>query len=66
MTATLLDQLVIASSAPYEAPGYTIAQLSEAKIQRFIRLVNQHGRFALDESDSYAALQKLSYWKVVE
>ena len=47
----------------YEAPGYTIDQLSKEKIQRFIRLVNQHGRFALDESDSLAALQKLNYLK---
>ena len=47
----------------YEARGYTADQLDPAKIQRFIRLVNQHGRFALDEADSLAALQKLNYLK---
>lgn len=47
----------------YEARGYTVGHLSEAKIQRFIRLVNQHGRFALDETDPHAALQKLNYIK---
>jgi len=47
----------------YEAQGYTTAQLDPAKIQRFIRLVNQHGRFALDEADALGALQKLNYLK---
>ena len=47
----------------YEARGYTADQLDPAKIQRFIRLVNQHGRFALDEADPLAALQKLNYLK---
>lgn len=47
----------------YEARGYTVTQLDPAKIQRFIRLVNQHGRFALDEADPLAALQKLNYLK---
>lgn len=61
--ADLYMQSLQVSWDAYEAPGYTIAQLSKAKIQRFIRLVNQHGRFALDESDPYAALQKLSYLK---
>lgn len=47
----------------YEAQGYATAQLDPAKIQRFIRLVNHHGRFALDEADPLAALQKLNYLK---
>jgi hypothetical protein len=45
----------------YEALGYTAGQLSPATIQRFIRLVNQHGRFALDESDPLGTLHKLNY-----
>lgn len=47
----------------YEAPGYNVAQLSTAKIERFIRLVNQHGRFTLEEGDAMGALQKLNYLK---
>ncbi|WP_341743233.1 RNA-binding domain-containing protein [Azonexus hydrophilus] len=47
----------------YEAPGYTFVQLSTAKIERFIRLVNQHGRFTLEEGDAMCALQKLNYLK---
>jgi ATP-dependent DNA helicase RecG len=47
----------------YEAQGYTVAQLDPSKIQRFIRLVNHHGRFALDEADQLGALQKLNYLK---
>jgi ATP-dependent DNA helicase RecG len=40
----------------YEAQGYHADQLSAEKIRRFIRLVNQHGRFELDESHPKAAL----------
>ncbi|MDP1904066.1 MAG: putative DNA binding domain-containing protein [Pseudomonadota bacterium] len=47
----------------YEAHDYKTNDLSQAKIQRFIQQVNQNGRFALDESDPIAALQKLSYLK---
>lgn len=47
----------------YEAPDFTVAQLSTAKIERFIRLVNQHGRFTLEEGQPIAALQKLNYLK---
>lgn len=61
--ADLYMQSLQLSWDAYAAPGFTIAQLSPAKIQRFIRLVNQHGRFALDESDPMAALQKLNYLK---
>ena len=45
----------------YEAQGYTTNQLSVVKIQRFLRLVNQHGRFAVDETAPLAALHKLHY-----
>lgn len=61
--ANLYMQSLQLSWDAYQAPGYTVNQLSQTKIQRFIRLVNQHGRFALDESDPLAALQKLNYLK---
>jgi ATP-dependent DNA helicase RecG len=61
--ADLYMQSLQLSWDAYEAQGYTTAQLDPTKIQRFIRLVNQHGRFALDEADSLGALQKLSYLK---
>ena len=61
--ANLYMQSLQLSWDAYEAPGFTVNQLSQTKIQRFIRLVNQHGRFALDESDPLAALQKLNYLK---
>lgn len=44
----------------YEAMGYTVNKLSTAKIERFIRLVNQHGRFTLQEGDTIGALPKLN------
>ena len=61
--ADLYMQSLQLSWDAYEAQGYTLDHLSEAKIQRFIRLVNQHGRFALDETNLYAALEKLNYLK---
>ena len=61
--ADLYMQSLQLSWDAYEAQGYTVNHLSEAKIQRFIRLVNQHGRFALDETDPHAALEKLNYLK---
>lgn len=61
--ADLYVQSLQLSWDAYEARGYTIDQLSVAKIQRFLRLVNQHGRFAVDESEPHAALQKLHYLK---
>lgn len=60
---TSFDKASIDSLAAYEARGYTTDQLSVTKIQRFLRLVNQHGRFAVDESDPHAALHKLHYLK---
>ena len=59
--ADLYMQSLQLSWDAYEARNLTVGDLSGAKIQRFIRLVNQHGRFALDESDPLATLQKLSY-----
>ena len=59
--ADLYMQSLQLSWDAYEARGYTVNHLSEVKIQRFIRLVNQHGRFALDETDPHAALEKLNY-----
>jgi len=47
----------------YEARGYTTDQLSVVKIQCFLRLVNHHGRFAVDGTAPHAALQKLHYLK---
>ena len=61
--ADLYMQSLQLSWDAYEAQGYTTEQLSVTKIQRFLRLVNQHGRFAVDESDTHAALQKLHYLK---
>ncbi|MDO9147066.1 MAG: putative DNA binding domain-containing protein [Hydrogenophaga sp.] len=61
--ANLYMQSLQLSWDAYEARGYTVNHLSAAKIQRFIRLVNQHGRFALDETDPHAALEKLNYLK---
>ena len=61
--ADLYMQSLQLSWDAYEARGYTVKHLSEVKIQRFIRLVNQYGRFALDEIDPHAALEKLNYLK---
>ena len=61
--ADLYTQSLQLSWDAYEARGYAVGQLSATKIQRFLRLVNQHGRFAVDESDPHAALQKLQYLK---
>ena len=61
--ADLYMQSLQLSWDAYEARGYTVDQISPVKIQRFIRLVNQHGRFELDEADPLAALQKLNYLK---
>ncbi len=61
--ADLYMQSLQLSWDAYEARGYGLEQLSVEKIRHFIRLVNQHGRFALDEADPHAALQKLNYLK---
>lgn len=61
--ADLYMQSLQLSWDAYEAVGYTVDQLSTAKIERFIRLVNQHGRFTLEEGDAMGALQKLNYIK---
>ena len=59
--ADLYMQSLQLSWDAYEARNAAVDDLSGAKIQRFIRLVSQHGRFALDESNPLAALQKLGY-----
>ena len=61
--ADLYMQALQLSWDAYEAQGYSADQLSAEKIRRFTRLVNQHGRFELDESDLHAALEKLHYLK---
>lgn len=61
--ADLYMQSLQLSWDAYEAHGYTTDQLSLTKILRFIRLVNQHGRFVLDEAEPLGALQKLHYLK---
>ena len=43
------------------APNASLADLSPAKIERFIQRVNASGRFALDGSTPMAALEKLNY-----
>ena len=58
--ADLYMQSLQLSWDAYEAPGTSLEALSTPKIQRFIRLVNEHGRFSLD-GEPVAALQKLNY-----
>ena len=43
------------------APQANLADLSPAKIERFIRRVNDNGRFALETSTPLVALEKLNY-----
>ena len=61
--ADLYMQALQLSWDAYEAQGHRTEQLSPEKIRRFIRLVNQHGRFELDETHPHAALEKLNYLK---
>ena len=61
--ADLYMQALQLSWDAYEAQGHRAEQLSAEKIRRFIRLVNQHGRFELDETNPDAALEKLHYLK---
>jgi ATP-dependent DNA helicase RecG len=43
------------------APQASLADLSSAKVERFIQRVNDNGRFALEASTPMAALEKLNY-----
>lgn len=61
--ADLYMQALQLSWDAYEAQGHRPEQLSSEKIRRFIRLVNQHGRFELDEANPQASLEKLNYLK---
>lgn len=45
----------------HPAPQASLVNLSPAKIERFIRSVNDSGRFALDADTPLAALEKLNY-----
>ncbi|MDO8772577.1 MAG: putative DNA binding domain-containing protein [Burkholderiaceae bacterium] len=45
----------------HPAPQASLADLSSAKIERFIQRVNDNGRFALEASAPLAALEKLNY-----
>ena len=58
--ADLYMQSLQLSWDAYEARGASLEALSPQKVQRFIRLVNENGRFSL-EGEPIAALQKLNY-----
>jgi ATP-dependent DNA helicase RecG len=58
--ADLYMQSLQLSWDAYEAQGYTVDDLSEAKIKHFIQQVKDKGRFAL-ETTELATLEKLNY-----
>ena len=59
--ANLYMQSLQISWDAHPAPQANLADLSPAKIERFIRRVNDNGRFALETSTPLVALEKLNY-----